>query len=67
VTDDKPRKVRKLSARALCDRYGVVTRTIDRWVQANILPQPTIINKRRYWDEAGIELADRQREGQAAA
>lgn len=64
--NDTIRKVRKLSARALCERYGVVTRTIDRWTAAGILPQPIRINGFRYWDADEVDQADRQREGQAA-
>jgi predicted DNA-binding transcriptional regulator AlpA len=50
---------RKLTSRALQQRYGVVDRTIDRWVEASILPEPMRINKIRYWDEAEIEQFER--------
>lgn len=63
---DKSRKVRKLTSRMLCERYGVVTRTIDRWVAAGILPQPMVINSFRYWDEAELEERDRERMRPAA-
>ncbi len=53
--------VRKLTSRALQQRYGVVDRTIDRWVEAGILPVPMRINKIRYWDEAEIEERERER------
>ena len=52
---------RKLNSRALQQRYGVVTRTIDRWVEAGVLPPPMVINKIRYWDEAELEARDRDR------
>lgn len=52
---------RKLTSRALQQRYGVVDRTIDRWVEAGILPVPMRINKIRYWDEAEIEQLERER------
>jgi predicted DNA-binding transcriptional regulator AlpA len=52
---------RKLTSRALQQRYGVVDRTIDRWVQTGILPEPMRINKIRYWDEAEIEERERER------
>ena len=52
---------RKLTSRALKERYGVVGKTIDRWVEAGILPQPMRINKSRYWDEAELEQVERQR------
>jgi len=46
----------------MCARYGdVVDRTIDRWTAAGILPEPLVINRRRYWDEE--ELERREREG----
>jgi hypothetical protein len=54
-------KVRKLTSRMLCERYNVVTRTIDRWTAAGILPQPLIINGYRYWDEAEVEQHERER------
>jgi predicted DNA-binding transcriptional regulator AlpA len=62
---------RKLTARALQQRYGVVVRTVDRWVATGVLPKPMRINKIRYWDEAEIEERERkrissQREGRAA-
>jgi predicted site-specific integrase-resolvase len=47
---------RKLTSRVLQARYGVVDRTIDRWVEAGILPVPMRINKIRYWDETRKDL-----------
>jgi predicted DNA-binding transcriptional regulator AlpA len=52
---------RKLTSRALQERYGVVDRTIDRWVESGVLPQPMRINKIRYWDLEEIEARDSQR------
>jgi DNA-binding transcriptional MerR regulator len=57
----------KLTSRALQQRYGVVDRTIDRWTEAGILPEPMRINKIRYWDEAEIEELERARMGKAVA
>jgi predicted site-specific integrase-resolvase len=51
----------KLTCRALQERYGVVDKTIDRWVQAGVLPAPMYINRRRYWDADEIEHRDRDR------
>jgi DNA-binding transcriptional MerR regulator len=48
-----------LPTRALCERYDIVDRTIDRWVEQGILPAPTIINNRRYWPEDEIEKRER--------
>jgi predicted DNA-binding transcriptional regulator AlpA len=50
-----------ITCRVLQQRYGVSDRTIDRWLEASILPQPMRINKVRYWDEAEIENAERKR------
>jgi predicted DNA-binding transcriptional regulator AlpA len=50
-----------LTSRSLCERYGVVAKTLDRWVQAGILPQPMWINRRRYWDVKDVETFDRDR------
>ena len=61
---DRPWK-RKLRTRALCDRYDVVSRTIDRWVQIGILPPPMIINNVRYWDEDEIDRRDQERMAEA--
>jgi predicted DNA-binding transcriptional regulator AlpA len=52
---------RKLPTTAVCERYGITDRTVDRWVAADILPAPMYINKRRYWDEAEIERRERER------
>jgi hypothetical protein len=40
-----------LPTRAVCSRYSVCSRTVDRWVADTRLafPQPTIINRRRYF------------------
>jgi predicted site-specific integrase-resolvase len=56
---------RKLTCRVLCERYGVVDRTIDRWVEAGILPVPMRINKVRYWDLDEIEQFERERMAKA--
>jgi hypothetical protein len=49
-----------ISKRAVADRYGVVIRTIDRWVKAGFLPGPDlVINHRDYWSEAGLDQHDR--------
>jgi predicted DNA-binding transcriptional regulator AlpA len=58
---------RKLQTRALCERYGVASRTIDRWTETGVLPQPMRINKIRYWDLAELEAFDRARIQEAAA
>jgi len=53
---------RKLvTARRLCERYGVVPRTIDRWLAAGLLPEPLRINTIRYWNLDEIEQRDQER------
>jgi hypothetical protein len=63
ATENKP--YRCLTARQLGERYHVVIRTLDRWLQRGILPPPIIINGRRYWDEA--EIMQRERAGMKPA
>ncbi len=52
---------RKLTARSVCERYGIVSKTIDRWTETGILPQPMRINRYRYWDLAELDAFDRAR------
>jgi DNA-binding transcriptional MerR regulator len=55
-------KKRKLTARQVCERYsGVTVRTIDRWLERGLLPQPMKINNVRYWDEDDLTAADQAR------
>jgi MerR HTH family regulatory protein len=58
-------KGKRLPIRALCARYSVVDRTIDRWLARGLLPPPIIINGRRYWDEAALEEFERAHMGQS--
>jgi predicted DNA-binding transcriptional regulator AlpA len=58
---------KKLPVRTIRARYGGIgDRTVDRWVEAGILPKPVIINRLRYWDEDELDAADaaRQSEGE---
>jgi len=48
---------RKVTVRYICQRFGIVDRTVDRWVETGILPQPVYINKIRYFD---LEEVDRR-------
>ena len=52
---------RQLPTSALCERYSVSDRTIDRWLDAGILPPPVYINRRRYWLEEELERRERER------
>jgi hypothetical protein len=65
MQDNAPTR-RKLTIRALCERYGNITpRTVSRWLAVGILPQPLFIANRRYWDEEEIEAAERNMVRQA--
>jgi predicted DNA-binding transcriptional regulator AlpA len=55
-----------LHMRAICARYGVSDRTIDRWVEAGELPKPVYIQGRRYWDESELARRDEARKTEAA-
>lgn len=52
---------KQLPTRALCERYSVSDRTIDRWLDAGILPSPIYVNRRRYWLEEELERRERER------
>jgi DNA-binding transcriptional MerR regulator len=58
---------RKLPARALCERYQISDRTLDRWTEAGVLPPPMYIRGRRYWDQEQIEQLERERMAKAVA
>jgi hypothetical protein len=38
-----------LSTRKMADKFSVCMRTIDRWVEAEILPPPKRVRGRRFW------------------
>jgi hypothetical protein len=44
----------------VCARYGGISgRTVDRWVETEVLPPPVMrINNVRYWSEEELEAAD---------
>jgi predicted DNA-binding transcriptional regulator AlpA len=52
---------RKVTVRYICERFGIVDRTVDRWIETGVLPQPIYINKRRYFDlqEVDERMANR--------
>jgi predicted DNA-binding transcriptional regulator AlpA len=54
---------RKVGIKQLTERYGVVPKTIDRWLADADLgfPRPLVINGRRYWDLAQVEQWERAR------
>jgi predicted DNA-binding transcriptional regulator AlpA len=57
---------RRLPTRDVCARYGVVARTVDRWVETGVLPKPMRINRVRYWDLLELEEFDRARMSEAS-
>ena len=56
-----------LHMRAICARYGVSDRTIDRWVEAGELPKPVYIQGRRYWSEESLKERDDARQAKTEA
>jgi len=49
---------RKLPALQVAQRYGIVVRTLDRWLADDTMnfPRPSlVINRRRYWDVSQLE------------
>lgn len=50
-----------LHLRAVCIRYGISDRTVDRWVEAGVLPKPVYIRGRRYWSEKSLNERDEAR------
>src|SRR3954454_4143405 len=57
----QPPKTRRLPSRAVAARYGVSMRTLDRWLDAEILPPPLVINRYRYWAESELDRFDQAR------
>jgi len=48
----------------LRDRYGRSTKTIDRWVEQEILPPPAArVHDQRLWDVAEVEERERTNMG----
>ena len=50
-------------ARQVCERYGITTRTLSRWLGRPELnfPKPLVVNGRRYWRLNEIEAWERVR------
>jgi hypothetical protein len=51
----------KLPTRLMCERYGLVDRTINRWEETGVIPRAEWINGRKYWDEGEVEKRDHER------
>jgi hypothetical protein len=63
-----PYALRLVGVRAVCDRYNISLRSIDRWLARKIIPPPDrVINTRRYWLLSSLDAADRQHVANAAA
>ena len=54
---------RKLRKRPTADRYGISTKSVDRWAANPRLgfPQPIYINSIPYWDEDELTAWERSR------
>jgi predicted site-specific integrase-resolvase len=48
-----------LPTRATAARYGVCTKTVERWRKQGVLPEPTRINGRNYDDQQALEKLER--------
>jgi DNA-binding transcriptional MerR regulator len=55
-----------LTSGYMCRRYNVSVRTIDRWLEEQLLPEPIRIKGRRYWLRSTIEESERNLAGKAA-
>lgn len=66
--DDDASSDRRLPTKLVAKRYGVCTRTIERWeADAKLaFPKPAIINKRKYWSLRTLRHYDRKRAAIAA-
>jgi predicted DNA-binding transcriptional regulator AlpA len=52
-----------LPAKAVCDRYQITDRTLDRWLAdpAMEFPRPMRVNNRRYFADAALVRWERKR------
>ena len=52
-----------IGAIPLCQRFGIVSMTLRRWLDnpALAFPRPYFVNNRRYWKLADIERWERER------
>jgi hypothetical protein len=56
------------SAKKVCERYDIVDRTLDRWLEDPELdfPRPLVINRRRYFSDPELTEWERKRAAPAA-
>jgi hypothetical protein len=59
----------RLPTGAVAQRYGVTTRSVDRWWKNPDLnfPQPLIINGYKYWSLSDLEKWERKRTAHAGS
>jgi predicted DNA-binding transcriptional regulator AlpA len=59
----------RLPTRKVLERFGICTRTLDRWLAKPDLkfPRPIVVNGRRYFALGEIEAWERSRAAQMAA
>jgi hypothetical protein len=51
-----------LTKRLLAQRYKRATRTIERWTEEGVLPEPDlVVRKQPYWRRESIERHERER------
>jgi hypothetical protein len=68
-SDDRPKR-RLLNAQSICARYDEIQpRTLFKWIEKGLLPQPIRVGNRRFWDEAALNEFEAQRDakGKGAA
>lgn len=62
--DETAQHERMLPMGLVCKRYNVTDRTVDRWLERGILPEPIRINRYRYWRESDLVRFERERMGE---
>jgi predicted site-specific integrase-resolvase len=63
MSSAEPSKTRPLNpTRVMAEQHRVSIRTIERWTDAGILPQPERINGRKYWPDGTTPKFDRGHE-----
>jgi DNA-binding transcriptional MerR regulator len=50
-----------VTTRVVSQRYGIADRTVSRWTATGVLPEPTRINGRKYWDLDDLDTRDAAR------
>ena len=58
---------RLLPTRAIMRRYDIVDRTVTRWIEAGVLPEPIRIRGRKFWPESALEKLERNSVGKRRA